>query len=97
MCEKRKGDLLMNRTFKKGMALLVAVVMCICLLPMAAFAIEVVDAPVAGTAYKFGMIQENVSSTTVYYLTGAMDGYYMATTTEQTTMPNSPDICSLKC
>ena len=35
----------MNRTIKKGMALLVAVVMCICLLPMAAFAIEVVDAP----------------------------------------------------
>lgn len=72
----------MNRTFKKGMALLVAVVMCICLLPMAAFAIEVVDAPVAGTAYKFGMIQENVSSTTVYYLTGAMNGYYMDTTTD---------------
>ena len=72
----------MNRTFKKGMALLVAVVMCICLLPMAAFAIEVVDAPVAGTAYKFGMIQENVSSTTVYYLTGAMNSYYMDTTTD---------------
>lgn len=72
----------MNRTFKKGMALLVAVVMCICLLPLAASAIEVVDAPVVGTAYKFGMIQENVSSTDVYYLTGAMNGYYMDTTTD---------------
>lgn len=64
------------------MALLAAVVMCICLLPVAAFAIEVVDAPVVGTAYKFGMIQENVSSTNVYYLTGAMNGYYMDTTTD---------------
>ena len=72
----------MNRTFKKGMALLVAVVMCICMLPLAASAIEVVDAPVVGTAYKFGMIQENVSSTDVYYLTGAMNGYYMDTTTD---------------
>ena len=75
----------MNRTFKKGMALLVAVVMCICLLPLAASAIEVVDAPVVGTAYKFGMIQENVSSTDVYYLTGAMNGYYMDTTTDAST------------
>lgn len=31
-------------------------------------------------AYKFGMIQYNVSPTKLYYLTGAMDGYYMATT-----------------
>ncbi len=44
----------------------------------------VVDAPVAGTAYKFGMIQQNVSAADVYYLTGAMDGYYMATTTDDT-------------
>ena len=71
----------MKNTFKKGLALLTALVMCICLLPLAASAIEVVDAPVVGTAYKFGMIQENVSSTTVYYLTGAMNGYYMDTTT----------------
>ena len=45
-------------------------------------AIGVVDAPVAGTAYKFGMIQGNVSSTAVYYLAGGMNGYYFATTTE---------------
>ena len=31
-------------------------------------------------AYKFGMIQYNVSPTKLYYLTGAMDSYYMATT-----------------
>ena len=43
----------------------------------------VIDAPVAGTAYKFGMIQENVSATDVYYLAGGMDGYYMATTTDK--------------
>ena len=36
--------------------------------------------PVAGVAYKFGMIQEKVSATDVYYLAGGMDGYYMATT-----------------
>ena len=41
-----------------------------------------IDAPVAGVAYKFGMIQGNVSSTDVYYLTGAMSSYYMATTTD---------------
>lgn len=38
--------------------------------------------PVVGTAYKFGMVQANVSETDIYYLTGAMDGYYMATTTD---------------
>ena len=37
---------------------------------------------VVGQAYKFGMIQENVSNTDVYYLAGGMDGYYMATTTD---------------
>ena len=42
----------------------------------------VVDAPVAGTAYKFGMIQGNVSATDVYYLVGGMNGYYMATGTD---------------
>ena len=39
----------------------------------------VVDAPVAGTAYKFGMVQGNKNNTT-YYLVGGMDGYYMAST-----------------
>ena len=41
----------------------------------------VVDAPVAGTAYSFGMVQANVNNT-LYYLAGGMDGYYMATTTD---------------
>ena len=39
----------------------------------------VVD-PEVGTAYKFGMIQEAVSTTDVYYLAGGMSGYYMAST-----------------
>ena len=40
-----------------------------------------VDAtPSVGTAYKFGMVQENLSAT--YYLAGGMSGYYMATTTD---------------
>ena len=43
--------------------------------------LSVEDAPVAGVAYKFGMIQGNVSADTVYYLNGAMSSYYMATTT----------------
>ena len=42
-------------------------------------AVSVVDAPKAGVAYKFGMIQQNVSATDVYYLIGGMSGYYMAT------------------
>ena len=37
---------------------------------------------VVGAAYKFGMIQGNVSTTDVYYLAGGMDSYYMATTTD---------------
>ena len=45
---------------------------------------EVVDEVVAGTAYKFGMVQPNVSETDVYYLTGAMNSYYMDTTTDAT-------------
>jgi len=45
-------------------------------------AYAVVDTPVAGTAYKFGMIQQNVSTTDVYYINGAMSSYYMATTTD---------------
>ena len=40
--------------------------------------LTVVD-PVVGTGYKFGMVQANLENK-VYYLTGAMDGYYMATT-----------------
>ena len=39
---------------------------------------SVIDAPVAGTAYKFGMVQGNLSKT--FYLKGGMDGYYLATT-----------------
>ena len=46
-------------------------------------AVEVVDAPVAGTAYKFGMIQSNVSESDVYYLIGGMaQTYYLATGTD---------------
>ena len=42
----------------------------------------VVDAPVAGTAYKFGMIQPNKSATDVYYICGGMAAtYYLATDT----------------
>ena len=44
----------------------------------------IIDAPVAGTAYKFGMVQEKKNDGKVYYLTGAMSGYYMATTTDET-------------
>lgn len=40
---------------------------------------EPVD-PVVGKPYKFGMVQENVSSAAVYYLAGGMNGYYMAST-----------------
>ena len=42
----------------------------------------VVADPVAGVAYKFGMVQENVSTSDVYYLIGGMNGYYMATGTD---------------
>ena len=45
-------------------------------------AYTVVTAPAADTAYKFGMIQGNVSATDVYYLAGGMSGYYMATTAD---------------
>ena len=38
----------------------------------------VVTNPVVGTAYKLGMVQENVEKT--LFATGAMDGYYYATT-----------------
>ena len=34
--------------------------------------------PVEGVAYHFGMIQEKVSATDIYYLSGGMSGYYMA-------------------
>ena len=39
--------------------------------------LAVVDAPTAGVAYKFGMVQQNAGKTV--YLKGGMDGYYMAT------------------
>ncbi len=42
----------------------------------------VVEQPVAGTAYKFGMVQGNLKKT--LYLTGEMDGFYMATTEDAT-------------
>lgn len=38
----------------------------------------VIEAPVAGTAYKFGMVQGNLNK--IFYLAGGMNGYYMATT-----------------
>ncbi len=38
----------------------------------------VVEQPVEGTAYKFGMYQGNLKKT--LYITGEMDGFYMATT-----------------
>ncbi len=41
--------------------------------------LDLIVNPVVGTAYKFGMIQENVSATDVYYLIGGMNGFYMAT------------------
>lgn len=41
----------------------------------------VVDTLVEGTAYKFGMVQENKNNT-IYYLVGGMDGYYLATTND---------------
>ena len=75
----------MKQTLKKGLVVLMALVMLICLLPanaITANAVEKVDAPVAGVAYKFGMIQKNKSETDVYYLKGGMDGYYMATSTD---------------
>ena len=45
-------------------------------------AVSLVDAPVAGTAYKFGMIQPNVSATAIHYLAGGMSGFYMVTSTD---------------
>ena len=47
--------------------------------PTAEPELEVVTAPVAGTAYKFGMVQGNVNNT-IYYLKGGMSGHYMDTT-----------------
>ena len=47
-----------------------------------ASAATVVDIPVAGTAYKFGMVQQNLDHQ-LYYITGVKGGYnniYMATT-----------------
>ena len=47
--------------------------------------LSVVTAPKVGVAYKFGMVQENVSKTNVFYLTGVMSGYYMDTATNVNT------------
>ena len=45
--------------------------------------IGVVTSPVVGAAYKFGMIQESVSATDVYYIDGTMQStYYLGTTTD---------------
>ena len=41
--------------------------------------------PQVGKAYKYGMVQKNLSSTDVYYLIGGMSGYYMATATAAAT------------
>ncbi|MBQ8495703.1 MAG: hypothetical protein IJ465_08110 [Clostridia bacterium] len=41
--------------------------------------LSIVDNPVAGTAYKFGLEQTNKGET--YYAVGGMSGYYMATST----------------
>ena len=41
--------------------------------------------PKVGKAYKYGMVQKNLSSTDVYYLIGGMSGYYMSTATASAT------------
>ena len=43
----------------------------------------VVDTPVAGTAYKFGMVQGNLDGR-IFYLAGGMSSYYMSTTEDVT-------------
>jgi len=50
--------------------------------PSTSVTTTVVDTPVAGTAYKFGMVQGNLNKT--FYLVGGMDGYYMDTTEDAT-------------
>ena len=46
---------------------------------------NVVDAPVANTAYKFGMVQGNLNDGNVYYIVGGMAStYYFATGTDVT-------------
>ena len=45
-------------------------------------AMELVTEPDVDIAYKFGMIQGNVSATDVYYLIGGMNSYYLATGTD---------------
>ncbi len=44
--------------------------------------LEIVDTPVAGTEYYFGLAQMN--NKTDLYITGAMDGYYYQTTEDKT-------------
>ena len=41
----------------------------------------VVDAPVAGTAYKFALVHGGLNNA-IHYITGAMDGYYFGSTTD---------------
>lgn len=44
----------------------------------------VIDKPVVGTAYKFGMVQPNVSATNVYYINGGMNNtYYLDTSLDK--------------
>lgn len=43
--------------------------------------IGVIASPVAGTAYKFAMLQGKANK--IYYLKGGMDGYYMATSDKE--------------
>ncbi len=49
---------------------------------ISATTLSIVDNPVAGTAYKFGLNQTGVGK--VLYATGAMKGFYMATTEDST-------------
>jgi len=44
--------------------------------------VELVTAPVAGTAYKFGMVQEKKNDGLIYFIDGAMSSYYMNTVTD---------------
>ena len=71
---------------KKILSVLLSLAMLLALLPLGVVAdstvATLVENPRAGVAYKFGMVQGNVSATDVYYLVGNMSGYYMATSTD---------------
>ena len=49
-------------------------------------ALTFVDAPVAGTAYKFAMKQNGIEGSPVLGITGQMNGYYYATTETESEM-----------